>query len=44
LEKEKIITKAICSVLSGFEFDGFPDAVESALADAAQQQQDKDAK
>jgi hypothetical protein len=32
LEREKLITKCICSVLSGFNFDDVPDAVESANA------------
>ena len=31
LEKEKLITKAICSVLSGFHFDDVPDAIQSTL-------------
>jgi len=29
LEKEKIITKALCRVLAGFKFDEVPDAIES---------------
>jgi hypothetical protein len=32
LEKEKIITRAICKVLAGFHFSEVPDAVEAMAA------------
>lgn len=32
LEKEKLVTRAICKVLAGFHYKDVPDAVEAVIA------------
>mmetsp|Transcript_20805 Transcript_20805/g.32096 ORF Transcript_20805/g.32096 Transcript_20805/m.32096 type:complete len:98 (+) Transcript_20805:3014-3307(+) len=40
LQKERLVVKAICRVLDGFNFPGIPDAIETLLKTQAKKEKD----